>query len=63
MSLRREYKWLKIIMEEQLSVVGGFPLGMYKEELAAFAAKLQEHLDNGGQMTRVIPVAHKKGRK
>ena len=63
MSLRREYRWLRIMMKEKLYIVGQFTEGLYDVELPAFAAKLQEHLDNGGQMTRVIPVAYRRGRK
>jgi hypothetical protein len=60
MSLRREYKWLRIIMEEKLSVVGGFQCGMYKEELEAFSAWVREQVDGTPQTKSRTQGTHKK---
>jgi hypothetical protein len=63
MSLRREYKWLRIIMKEKLSIVSGFQLGMYKEELAAFSARLREQVDGTPQTASQARGKKKKGTK
>jgi hypothetical protein len=63
MSLRREYRWLRMLMKEKLYVVGEFQHGMYDEEFAAFAASVREQVDGTPQTASQARGKKKKGTK
>ena len=63
MSLRREYRWLRMLMKEKLHVVGDFTSSMYDEELAAFAAELREQYDEPPQTKGLKNTSRKRGSK
>jgi hypothetical protein len=58
-SLKRDYKWLRMLMNEKLFIVGQFTEGLYDVELAALAARLQEEEDGSPQRANLTRKAHK----
>jgi hypothetical protein len=62
-SLRREYRWLRMLMEEKLHIVSERTSGMYEEELSALAAKLLGQQDGSTRTNNLTQGMHKKGTK
>jgi hypothetical protein len=62
-SLKRDYKWLLMDMRQNLYIVGQRTMGMYEEELSAFAAKMRAQQNGSAQTKNLAQGADKKSKK